>query len=185
MEDNNSSTTYQIQKFKFSKFFIIIPICIIVIVLIIFFATKPSPKSIVKSFIHAMQDGNYDKIITYIDFDSMVALSTVYDDIDNFASALEHLNEMSDYENQIHIESIAYTKRYIKATLDEIAKDQVSFIVNNIEVLDVENNDNLNKVIVKLTVEKDNNTKSEKMTFYTMEKDNSYYIIDFDGELYF
>ena len=188
MNDTNSEVcTYQIKKKNFSKFFIIIPVCIILIALLIFFILKPSPspKSTVESFIKAMQDNNYDKILTYIDLDGLVAFNTLNVNINDFNSALEHLNNLSDSEKEINTETISYTKRYIQATLDEINRDKVIITLSDIEVSNVDNNEALNKVVVKLLIENNNNTKNEIMTFYTIKKDNNYYIVDFDGELYF
>lgn len=181
----NNTDNSEIKKSKISKLFILILICIIIIVLFIFFIKKPSPKSTVLSFINAMENANYDKILNYIDFDSMVAFSTTNGNINEFDSALNHLNEMSDSEREIHIESISHEKRYIQATLDSIARDNVIFNIVDIQVSDVENNDKLNKVAVKFSVQQHGNTVDENMIFYTMKKGKTYYIVDFDGELYF
>ena len=188
MNDTNTEVyTYQIKKNNFSKFFIIIPICIIILALLIFFmrTPSPSPKSTVESFIKAMQTNNYDKILTYIDFDGLVAFNTLNGNINNFASALEHLNNLSDSEKEINTETISYTKRYIKATLDEINRDNVIITLSDIEGSNIDNNEALNKVVVKLLIENNNTSKNETMTFYTIKKDTNYYIIDFDGEIYF
>lgn len=184
MDDINSET-YLIKKSNFSKFFIIIPILIIIIVLFIFTINRSSPKSTVLSFINAMQDANFDKLITYIDFDSMIAFSTTSGNIDDLNIALQHLPNLSEEERGNYDESINYTKRYIHAVLDEVANDRTIFNITNIEVSSIESNPNLNKVIAYLNIEKNGDKKNEIITFYTIKNNNNYYIIDFDGEIYF
>lgn len=185
--NDTSSETYQIKKNNFSKFFIIIPILVVIliIVLLIFIINRPSPKSTVVSFINAMQDANFDKLITYIDFDSMIAFSTTSGNIDDLNIALEHLPNLSEEERGNYNESINYTKRYIHAVLDEVANDKTIFNITNVEVSNIESNPNLNKVIAYLDIEKNGDKKNEIITFYTIKINNHYYIIDFDGEIYF
>lgn len=187
MSTNNSEPfTYQIKKNNYSRYFIIIiAIFIALITLCIFIMHKPSPKSTVKSFINSMKNNNYDKILTCIDFDGLIAFNTLNGNINNFNTALEHLNNLSDSEKEINTETISYTKRYIKAVLDEISQRNITLNINNIEVFPVENNNNLNKVVAKLSIKQNNNIKDETITFFTIKKGDKYYIIDFDGEIYF
>lgn len=182
-----SSETYKIEKDKKSKLVIIIPILIIAVILIVvlLFVLKPTPKSVVKSFINAMQNYNYNKIEECIDFDIMTALEDVDNDISKLDNALDTLNNMSTYQKVFHNESVSANKKFIKSTLNDLKEEKLSFKSKNITVSDVKSNDNVNKVVVELSINENNKEKTETLTFYTIKKDDSYLIINFSGDLLF
>lgn len=201
--DSNQSYTYQIKKYKSGKPIIIVFVIIAIVIFafrenIFKFLSKPSekqqvennvqvssPENVVRSFIDAMQKNEYDRILTYVDFDAMVLFDSSNQDIDRFNELYNNANEFSDYERQILEETNSYTKKYIKSTLNRIKDDKSKLKLLDLKCLEIKKNNNMNKVVVKILIENDQTNKNEEMIFYTIKDQEIYRIVKFEGEIYF
>lgn len=186
--DFNNSATYQIKRTNH-----IIPILAIIVVIIlittitisIYKKLSISPKKTIASFMECIKNYNYDEFIKYIDFDSMIMFDSVNKNLESFNTNLNNSNDLSEFSKQIINESIQYKKDYFRSCIEQMKNDNAIFTIKNIEEFKVKDYSNINKVIVFLDMQNEDLSISEEMIFYTIKKDNSYYIFNFYGEVYF
>lgn len=182
MEESNKSFINKIKQTKNIKLFLIFFI-ILIILLSIFLIKKPSPKSTASSFIKALQNYDYDKSFSYIDFERMVMLTETSNDFENLETNLSSLPSKTSDEQGNFKESVSYTKRHITAVIDQLKNEGVFFITNSTDVSEI--SDNIYKVIINLTIQKDDTSTPDKFTFYIQKQQNKYQIISISDEFYF